>query len=85
MVEWHCMCKRSGESIDHLLLHCEMAQDLWSALFTLFDFTWVMLERVIAISLLERSCGYSSSYSCVENNPNVLNADHMKKVKSKIL
>jgi hypothetical protein len=44
-----------------------------------------MLERVIAISLLERSGGYSSSYSCVENNPIVLNADHMKKVKCKIL
>jgi hypothetical protein len=39
VVEWHCMCKRSGESIDHLLLHCEMARDLWSALFTLFDVT----------------------------------------------
>jgi hypothetical protein len=23
VVEWCCMCKKSGESIDHLLIHCE--------------------------------------------------------------
>jgi hypothetical protein len=23
MVEWCCMCKKSGEFIDHLLIHCE--------------------------------------------------------------
>jgi hypothetical protein len=26
--EWCCMCKHSGESIDHLLLHCEVAIEL---------------------------------------------------------
>jgi len=41
------MCKRSRESIDHFLLHCEVAWDLWSGLFTLFDVTWVIPERVI--------------------------------------
>jgi hypothetical protein len=40
------MCKRSGESIVHLL-HCEVPRDLWSAIFTLFSVTRVMLERVI--------------------------------------
>ena len=25
MVDWCCMCKKSEESIDHLLLHCEVA------------------------------------------------------------
>ena len=27
------MCKRDEESIDHLLLHCDLAHVLWSALF----------------------------------------------------
>jgi hypothetical protein len=25
VIEWCCMCKKSGESIDYLLLHCEVA------------------------------------------------------------
>jgi hypothetical protein len=28
VIEWCCLCKKSGESIDHLLLHCEIAWDL---------------------------------------------------------
>jgi hypothetical protein len=47
VVGWCCMCKKSEESMDHFLLHCEVARNLWSALFTLFDVTWVMPERVI--------------------------------------
>lgn len=29
MVEWCCMCKKNGESIDHLLLHCDVALVVW--------------------------------------------------------
>jgi hypothetical protein len=36
MIEWCCLCKKSGESIDHLLLHCEIARDLWSYILILF-------------------------------------------------
>ena len=46
VVYWCCMCKMSGESIDNLFLHCEVARDLWSAIFTLFAVQWVMPSRV---------------------------------------
>ena len=28
IVDWCCLCKQSGESVDHLLLHCSMAREL---------------------------------------------------------
>ena len=28
MMNWCCICKKSGESIDHLMLHCEVARDV---------------------------------------------------------
>jgi hypothetical protein len=28
VVEWCCMCKKSGESIGHLLFHCDVAWDI---------------------------------------------------------
>jgi hypothetical protein len=28
VIEWCCLCKKSRESIDHLLLHCEIVRDL---------------------------------------------------------
>jgi hypothetical protein len=42
MVEWCCMCKKSGESIDHLLLHFDVVRDLWGYFLILFGVEWVM-------------------------------------------
>jgi hypothetical protein len=37
------MCKKYGESIDHLLIHCEVATEFCNALLQLFGVAWVML------------------------------------------
>jgi hypothetical protein len=47
MVNRCCMFKRSGESVDYLLFHCDVASALWSAFFTRFGLSWVMPSRVI--------------------------------------
>ena len=31
VIDWY-MCKRSGESMDHFLLHCMMVSALWNRL-----------------------------------------------------
>jgi hypothetical protein len=41
------MCKKSEESIDHLLLHCDVARELWSYFLTLFGVEWGMPRRVL--------------------------------------
>jgi hypothetical protein len=43
------MCKKSGGSIEHLLLHCKVARDLWSYILTLFGVEWVMPRMVLEL------------------------------------
>ena len=47
LVSWCCMCKVDGETIDHLFLHCSLAYDLWSFVFSLFGVHWVMPRKVL--------------------------------------
>ncbi|KAG2680361.1 hypothetical protein I3760_11G096400 [Carya illinoinensis] len=41
------MCKRSGESADHLLLHCEVSRALWDEVFAKLGIAWVMPKSVV--------------------------------------
>jgi hypothetical protein len=34
VVDWCCMCKKNGEFVDHLLLHCEVACAIWNVFFS---------------------------------------------------
>ena len=43
------MCKRNGESVDHLFLHCPIATDLCSIVLGLFGVTWVMPHYVLGL------------------------------------
>uniref|UniRef100_A0A2N9F9F3 Reverse transcriptase domain-containing protein n=1 Tax=Fagus sylvatica TaxID=28930 RepID=A0A2N9F9F3_FAGSY len=45
--DWCCMCKAHGESVNHLLLHCTVAQELWSLIFALFGIAWVIPRGVV--------------------------------------
>jgi hypothetical protein len=42
-----CLCKRNGEHVDHLLLHCEVVYAVWNAIFSHFGMPWVMPNRVV--------------------------------------
>jgi hypothetical protein len=41
------MCKKNGDSVDHLLIRCEVATRLWDYMFTLFGIEWVMPQKVL--------------------------------------
>ena len=48
IMDWCCLCKSNGESVDHLLLHCGEVFWLWSfALRFFFCVSWVLPEGVI--------------------------------------
>jgi hypothetical protein len=50
------MCQRNGETVDHLLLHCDVASAMCSALFSHFGMSKVMPRRVIDLF----ACWWSS-------------------------
>ena len=39
------MCKRNGDSTDHLLVHCDKAKALWDEIFVRLDIAWVIPKR----------------------------------------
>jgi hypothetical protein len=45
--EWPRMCRESGESIDHLLIHCDISRELLSSVVNPFSVEWVMPRRVL--------------------------------------
>ena len=45
--DWCCMCGQSGETMDHLLLHCGFACVMWSYVFRLYGVHLVMSHRVV--------------------------------------
>ena len=49
IVDWCCMCKSNGESVDPLLLHCPIAKELWDMLLCLLGVSWVMPLSVCAV------------------------------------
>jgi hypothetical protein len=36
------MCKADGETVNHLLLHCSYAKEIWDMVFAMFGVLWVM-------------------------------------------
>jgi hypothetical protein len=44
---WCCMCRRDGETINHLLIHCDLAFGLWSFVFQIFGIFWVLPGGVL--------------------------------------
>ena len=49
VVDWCCMCKRNGESDDHILLHDPVAWKLWNMVCSLFGVHWVMPSGVVEL------------------------------------
>ena len=41
-VDWCIMCRCNGETVNHLLFHCEKAYQLWSLVFRSFGISWVL-------------------------------------------
>ncbi|KAG7985003.1 hypothetical protein I3843_03G002700 [Carya illinoinensis] len=54
VLDWCCMCKKNGESVDHLFLHCEVARTMWAYFFTGLGVAWVMPRRLVDFLVYRR-------------------------------
>jgi len=36
VIDQCCMCKKDGEMINHLFIHCPVARELWNLVISLF-------------------------------------------------
>ena len=53
-------CRKEGESVDHLLMHCEVASTLWNQLFNEAGFCWVAQENYNSL-FVEDMIGFGSN------------------------
>ena len=67
------MCKRNGESVDHLFLHCPFTMDLWSMVLGLFGVSWVMPHSFGAVRLLARQLQSLSKWLNLVHHSSLLN------------
>ena len=47
ILDWCRMCRSDGESVNHLLMHCSVAQELWNMILNMFGVSWVMPRDVV--------------------------------------
>jgi hypothetical protein len=71
VVDWFYMYKKNGESVDNLLLHCEIACAIWNPFFNRFGLSWVMPRRVVDLFSCWDCWQHSECY-CVEDGTFIL-------------
>jgi len=49
MMDRCCMYKKCEKTIDHFLLHYEVARDLWVLIFRLFGLEWIMHQMELEL------------------------------------
>jgi hypothetical protein len=61
VINRYFMCKKDGESVDHLLVHCEVAHALRCNIFNGLGLSWVMPNSVLDLCACWCSSGRTRS------------------------
>jgi len=57
VVDRYCTCKRNGETVDHMLFHCEVVYANWMVIFSHFGLSWVMPRNEVDLYASWRTSG----------------------------
>jgi len=79
VIDWYSTCKRSEETLNHILLYCEAARELWIMVFQLFGVEWVMPRWVVdLLARWKRKVGQNDIKFCLECNSLLFNVMHLE-------
>ncbi len=67
VIEWCFMCKRGGETGEHLFLHCEYVRELWSLIFCMFGIQWTMPCTVLNLLACWKRQGLTKDQKTIWN------------------
>lgn len=83
VIYWCYLCKKSGETVNHLLLHCEWASVLWNSIFGLFCLAWAMpcQVRVLFAYWRGKFGNPPVEWSSLEDDSTMLNVVHLERKK----
>ena len=78
------MSKRAGVTVDHLLIHCPIAWELWTTVFSLFGVSWVMLKGVVdLLASWQGKFGRCQECGHLESNPSLSHVGNFEGAKCK--
>jgi hypothetical protein len=47
LVNWCCLCKKSEETINHLIIYYEFTSEIWNSVLILLGVSWVMPSNIL--------------------------------------
>ena len=75
-LDWYCMCKRNGESVDHLLIHCSFASDLWSSVYLVWQSLCQAEDSGGVVGLLARKVWATLKQCYLDGCPSLFDVAH---------
>jgi hypothetical protein len=65
LLNWCCLCKKSEETVNHILIHCEFTKEMWHFDLILFGVSWVMPSNILELVQCWKMQGQSQSNEAI--------------------
>jgi hypothetical protein len=65
LVNWCCLCKKSEETVNYFLIHCEFTSEIWHLVLTFFGVLWVMSSNVVELLQCWKTQGQGQSNEAI--------------------
>jgi hypothetical protein len=74
-----CLCKKSEETVNHLLIHYEFTCEIWHLILILFVASWVMAGNILSYFNAGRRRVETIHIGHLESHPYFMYVEHLEK------